>query len=39
MTGPLNSTAAADALIDPRHPFAAHVREVAARDLAGAHRD
>ncbi len=31
------STAAADALIDPRHPFAAHLRHTAARDAAEPH--
>jgi 4,5-DOPA dioxygenase extradiol len=34
----LSSTAAADALIDPRHPFAAHLSDVAARDAADPHR-
>ncbi|MGY1725167.1 dioxygenase family protein [Blastococcus sp. SYSU DS0533] len=34
-TTPLSSTAAADALIDPRHPFVAHLRHDAA---AGPHR-
>ncbi|MCA0145387.1 dioxygenase [Blastococcus sp. LR1] len=37
-TTPLSSTAAADALIDPRHPFAAHLRHVAAVEAAGPHR-
>ena len=37
-TVPQGSTAAADALIDPRHPFAVHLRHVAALDAAGAHR-
>ena len=32
------STAAADAAIDPRHPFAAHLRHVAERDAAAPHR-
>jgi 4,5-DOPA dioxygenase extradiol len=34
---PSRTTAAADAAIDPSHPFAAHLREVAARDAAGPH--
>lgn len=33
-TAPLSSTAAADALIPSRHPFAAHLRHVAERDAA-----
>ena len=35
---PLSTTAAVDALLDPRHPYAAHLRHVAAVDAAGAHR-
>jgi 4,5-DOPA dioxygenase extradiol len=37
-TTPQSTTAAADALIDPRHPFAAHLRHVAAADAAAAHQ-
>jgi 4,5-DOPA dioxygenase extradiol len=37
-TAPQCGTAAADALIDSRHPFAAHLRHVAVVDAAGAHR-
>src|SRR5829696_4942805 len=36
---PLSTTAAADSLIDPRHPFAAHLRRVAAVEAASPHRD
>ena len=32
------TTAAADAAIPASHPFAAHLRDVAARDAADAHR-
>ncbi len=35
---PLSTTAAVDALLDPRHPYAAHLRNVAAVDAAGEHR-
>jgi 4,5-DOPA dioxygenase extradiol len=35
---PLSTTAAVDALLDPRHPYAGHLRNVAAIDAAGAHR-
>ncbi|TFV49558.1 class III extradiol ring-cleavage dioxygenase [Blastococcus sp. TF02A_35] len=38
-TAPRSSTAAADALIDPRHPFAAHLRHVAAAEAAEPHRE
>jgi 4,5-DOPA dioxygenase extradiol len=33
-----STTAAADALIDPRHPFAAHLRRTAAAEKAAPHR-
>ena len=38
MTAASQSTAAADSLIDPRHPFAAHLRQVAAVEAATPHR-
>ena len=34
----MTSTATADALIDPRHPFAAHLRHVSALEAAAPHR-
>ena len=37
-TAPQSSTAAADGLIDPSHPFAAHLRHVAAVDAAAVHQ-
>ncbi|MCW2606349.1 MAG: Extradiol ring-cleavage dioxygenase class protein subunit [Frankiales bacterium] len=37
MTASLSTTAAADSLIDPRHPFAAHLRQVAALEAATPH--
>lgn len=37
-TTPLSTTAAADALIDPRHPFAAHLRHAAAAEAAAPHQ-
>jgi 4,5-DOPA dioxygenase extradiol len=37
-TAPQSTTAAADALIDPRHPFAAHLRHVADTDVSGTHQ-
>src|SRR3954462_13714076 len=33
-----STTAAADSLIDPRHPFAAHLRQVAAAEAVNPHR-
>ncbi len=36
-TAPLSTTAAADSLIDPRHPFAGHLRRVAAAEAASPH--
>jgi 4,5-DOPA dioxygenase extradiol len=37
MTSPLSTTAAADQLIDPRHPFSAHLRHAAAVEAATPH--
>jgi 4,5-DOPA dioxygenase extradiol len=36
---PASTTAAADAVIDARHPFAAHLRRVAAIEKASPHRE
>jgi 4,5-DOPA dioxygenase extradiol len=38
ITAPQSTTAAADALIDPSHPFAAHLRHVSAVDAATEHQ-